>query len=97
MGHQSYNAPEGIVTIDADTYHAWRPVYIGKIRPDGQFDIEWSSAKPVRPLPFPESRTRGEWEAFVDSLFQGWGRRWANPAKGSAIAAGLHATAAIIE
>lgn len=80
IGHQSYNAPEGIVTIDAETHHAWRPVHIGKIRPDGQFDIEWSSAKPVRPLPFPESRTRHQWETFVDTLFQGWGRRWANPA-----------------
>jgi urea transport system substrate-binding protein len=88
IGHQSYNAAEGIVTIDAETHHAWRPVYIGKLRPDGQYDIKWSSVKPVRPLPFPHSRTRGQWEAFVETLFQRWGRRWANPASGRALAAG---------
>jgi urea transport system substrate-binding protein len=40
---QSMSAPEGIISIDAATLHTWRPVYIGRIRGDGQFDIVWDS------------------------------------------------------
>ena len=29
MRHQSLNAPEGIVTVDDETQHTWRPVYVG--------------------------------------------------------------------
>jgi urea transport system substrate-binding protein len=86
MSHQSYNGPEGIVTIDPDTRHAWRPVYIGKIRADGQFEITWSSAKPIRPVPYPNSRSHEQWQAFVDRLFQSWGGRWSNPASPRALA-----------
>ena len=45
MRRQSLNAPEGIVTVDEETQHTWRPVFVGRIRSDGQFDIVWSSEK----------------------------------------------------
>jgi urea transport system substrate-binding protein len=76
--HQSLNAPEGIVSVDDETQHTWRPVYIGQIRVDGQFDLVWSSEKPVRPIPYPNSRSHAEWEAFLDGLYKRWGG-WANP------------------
>lgn len=75
---QSLNAPEGIVSVDDETQHTWRPVYVGRIRADGQFDLVWSSGKSMRPVPFPPSRTRSEWELFLDSLYRRWGG-WANP------------------
>jgi urea transport system substrate-binding protein len=75
---QSLNAPEGIVSVDDETHHAWRPVYVGRIRADGQFDLVWSSGKPVRPVPYPPSRTRPEWELFLESLYRSWGG-WSNP------------------
>jgi urea transport system substrate-binding protein len=75
---QSLNAPEGIVSIDYETQHTWRPVYIGQIRADGQFDLVWSSDKPVRPMPYPTSRSRAEWDKFLDALYRSWGG-WANP------------------
>ena len=78
---QSLNAPEGIVSVDEETQHTWRPVSIGRIRGDGQFDLVWSSEKPIRPIPYPPSRTHSEWESFLDSLYRGWGG-WANPGKG---------------
>ena len=53
MRRQSLNAPEGIVTVDDETHHTWRPVYVGRIRSDGQFDLVWSSEKPIRPIPYP--------------------------------------------
>ena len=75
---QSLNAPEGIVSVDDETQHTWRPVYVGQIRADGQFDLVWSSEKPVRPIPYPNSRSHAEWDAFLDGLYQSWGG-WANP------------------
>jgi urea transport system substrate-binding protein len=78
--HQSLGAPEGIVSIDPETQHAWRPASIGRIRDDGQFDLVWSTRTPVRPNPYPGSRTRAEWDQFVEGLFDRWGGNWANPA-----------------
>jgi urea transport system substrate-binding protein len=79
--HQSLIATRGIVSIDPETQHTWQPVYIGRIRPDGQFDIVWSSDKAVRPIPYPKTRTRQEWNALLDDLFRRWGGNWANPAR----------------
>ena len=50
--HQSLNAPEGIIAVDPETQHTWRPVFIGRIRSDGQVDVVWSSRTAVRPVPF---------------------------------------------
>ena len=86
LRHQSLAAPEGIIAVDPETQHTWRPVFIGRIRPDGQFDVVWSSRAAVRPVPFPISRSRLDWERFVSGLYESWGGRWANP--GAAAPAG---------
>jgi len=72
---QSLEAPEGVVSVDSETLHTWRPFYVGKIRGDGQFSVVWSLEKPVRPVPFPVLRTRLEWEQFVEKLYTSWGTR----------------------
>ena len=77
--YQSLDAPEGIIAIDPETQHTWRPVFIGRIRGDGQFDIVWSSRTAVRPVPFPISRSRTDWETLVTTLQQAWGGAWINP------------------
>jgi len=76
---QSMAAPEGVMLIDPETQHTWRPVRVGRIRADGQFDIVWDSRRPVRPQPFPLSRTPAEWQRFLDTLQEGWGGHWAAP------------------
>jgi urea transport system substrate-binding protein len=76
--HQSLNAPEGIVSVDDETQHTWRPVYVGRIRADGQFDLVWSSEKAVRPIPYPSSRSHADWDEFLSGLYRAWGG-WANP------------------
>jgi len=83
LRHQSLAAPEGIIAVDPGTQHTWRPVFIGRIRGDGQFDVVWSSRTAVRPVPFPLSRSRSEWERFVADLYRNWGGRWANPGGGA--------------
>jgi len=84
LRHQSLNAAEGIIAVDAETQHTWLPVSIGRIRQDGQFDIVWSSNTAVRPVPFPISRSREEWEKFVENLHQQWGGKWAAPSNSRA-------------
>jgi len=82
LRYQSLDAPEGIIAVDPDTQHTWRPVFIGRVRPDRQFDIVWSSRTSVRPVPFPISRSRSTWIRFVDDLRRSWGGRWSNAAAG---------------
>ncbi len=80
---QSMLAPEGVVSIDRQTNHAWLPVRIGRIQADGQFEIVWDSQRAVRPVPFPLTRSRADWEQFVRDLYQSWGRRWSRPVSAS--------------
>lgn len=77
--NQSLDAPEGVVFIDPETQHTWKTVRIGRIRDDGQFDVVWSSDKPVRPIPYPGYRTRSDWDAFLEGLQAGWDGDWAAP------------------
>jgi urea transport system substrate-binding protein len=79
LADQSFPAPEGVVYVDAVTRHTWKTVRIGRIRPDGQFDVVWSSRRPVRPTPFPVYRSHAEWEIFLAALAGRWGGHWANP------------------
>jgi urea transport system substrate-binding protein len=78
---QSFLAPEGLVYVDRSTHHTWKTVRIGKIRADGQFDILWSSDKPIRPVPYPLYRFKSEWDHYLLGLYQGWGGQWTNPGR----------------
>jgi urea transport system substrate-binding protein len=78
---QSMNAPGGVVYIDPETRHTWKTVRIGQIRPDGQFDIVWTSGSPIRPAPYPIFRTRAKWNIFLQDFYQAWGGQWANPGR----------------
>ena len=79
---QSYHAPSGVVYSDPRNRHTWKTVRIGRIRADGQFQVVWDSGAPIRPEPFPAYRSRAQWRLFLDTLYQGWGGRWANPEPG---------------
>src|SRR5207244_3991995 len=35
-------SPVGKYKVDEKNHHTWKPVYIGKIREDGQFDVVWN-------------------------------------------------------
>jgi urea transport system substrate-binding protein len=65
---QSLNAPEGIISVDSETRHGWRPFYLGKVRPDGHFEIVWSLPRAIRPDPYPPSRSREDWDALVNGM-----------------------------
>ncbi|PTR16046.1 urea transport system substrate-binding protein [Nitrosospira sp. Nsp2] len=65
---QSLPAPEGVVSLDPVTRHAWKVARVGRARPDGQFDIVWESGRPLEPSPFPSYRSREEWDSLLKSL-----------------------------
>jgi urea transport system substrate-binding protein len=68
IARQSLNAPEGIISIDADNRQGWRPFFLGRVQPDGQFEIVWSLTKPIRPVSYPATRSREEWDTLVQEL-----------------------------
>ncbi len=45
-------SPVGKYKVDPKNHHTWKPVYIGKIRADGQFDVVWRSKGWVAPEPW---------------------------------------------
>jgi len=68
LRHQSFNAPEGVVHIDPDNQHTWKTIRIGKVREDSQFEVIYSSEKPIRPEPYPDTRSTRDWNLYVDTL-----------------------------
>src|SRR5262249_24178844 len=45
-------SPVGPYKVDEQNHHTWKPVYIGKIRPDGQFEFVYKTNGWVRPEPW---------------------------------------------
>jgi len=78
---QTFDAPQGLVSVDPQNGHLWKTVRVARIREDGQFDIVWDSKKPVQPVPYPPTRSKSEWNEFLQILYEGWGQTWANPGK----------------
>ena len=49
VGGQTFKGPSGFtITMDAKNHHLHKPVLIGEIRDDGQFDVVWETPGPVR-------------------------------------------------
>src|SRR5262249_2009328 len=78
---QRFQAPEGEVRVDPDTQHLWKTARVARITSKGTAQIVWPSVEPVRPVPFPTSRSRQQWESFVTDLRQRWGGQWASPSR----------------
>lgn len=68
MLQQSLAAPSGIAAVDRSTRHLWKPVRIGKAHADGQFELVWHSGDALRPDPFPDYRSRFEWQRQLTEL-----------------------------
>jgi len=76
LPNQSFEAPGGLVRIDAENQHTWKTMRLGRIVEGGQFEIVWSSEKPIRPDPYPASRSPAAWEDFLNKLYMTWGGNW---------------------
>ena len=76
---QRFQAPEGEVRLDPETQHLWKTPRVARITSKGTAEIVWSSSEPVRPDPFPASRTREQWQGYLVDLHQKWGEQWSAP------------------
>ncbi|GAB2850686.1 urea ABC transporter substrate-binding protein [Pseudoduganella ginsengisoli] len=53
MGGQSFQSPSGFtLTMDATNHHLHKPVMIGEIKGDGQFNVVWKTKQPLRAQPW---------------------------------------------
>jgi urea transport system substrate-binding protein len=77
---QTFDGPGGRVRIDPDNQHTWKTIRLGKIVDGGQFEVVWSSERPIRPEPFPPSRSPSEWKDFIEALHRNWNDRWTEAA-----------------
>ncbi len=53
MAGQTFKAPGGFTsTMDLKNHHLHKPVFIGEIKADGQFNVVWKTSGPVRANPW---------------------------------------------
>ncbi len=50
---QNFAAPSGYtLKMDETNHHLWKPVFIGEIKADGQFNVVWKTKGPIRAQPW---------------------------------------------
>jgi urea transport system substrate-binding protein len=81
FGGLTFDGPGGLWTIDPDTHHAYKTPRVGQIKADGHFEVVWNDVGPVKPQPYPASRTPEQWEQFLANLYRGWGNHWSAPSR----------------
>lgn len=53
MGGQTVKAPSGYtLKMDETNHHLWKPVMIGEVQANGQFDVVWKTPKTIRAKPW---------------------------------------------
>jgi len=53
MSGQTFNAPSGfVIKMDEKNHHLHKPVFIGEIKSDGQFNVVWKTKGPIRAEPW---------------------------------------------
>ncbi|MCU7371943.1 urea ABC transporter substrate-binding protein [Paucibacter sp. O1-1] len=53
MAGQTFKAPGGFTsTMDAKNHHLHKPVFIGEVKADGQFNVVWKTPGPVKAQPW---------------------------------------------
>ena len=58
MAGQTFKAPSGFtVKMDEKNHHLHKPVFIGEVKADGQFNVVWKTKGPVRAQP---------WSPFIE-------------------------------
>jgi urea transport system substrate-binding protein len=78
---QKFDAPVAEIRIDPSNNHTWKPFRVGRIVAGNKFEVVEDGRELIEPVPFPDLRTRTEWEAMLEEMYQRWNGNWANPAK----------------
>ncbi|OUR95474.1 hypothetical protein A9Q84_16710 [Halobacteriovorax marinus] len=75
--NETFMGPSGPVKMNVENNHIYKRVYIGKINSLKQFDIIWKSKKMIKPLSFPLSKKKREWEKVLTTYYKLWNYNWA--------------------
>ena len=91
LPHAVMAIPEGMIQVDAENLHTWKPIRIGKINNSGQVDIIWQSENAIRPEPYPSEwlafafsqkiihKAKVDWDTIVKNFYTSWGNKWTAP------------------
>ena len=53
MAGQTFNAPDGfLIKMDEKNHHLHKPVFIGEVKADGQFNVVWKTKGPIKAQPW---------------------------------------------
>jgi len=53
MAGQKFKAPDGFtIEMDEKNHHLHKPVFIGEVKPDGQFNVVWKTKGPIKAQPW---------------------------------------------
>nr|WP_315592137.1 urea ABC transporter substrate-binding protein [uncultured Cupriavidus sp.] len=52
MYGQTFKSPDGFTLTMGDNHHLYKPVMIGEVKGDGQFNVVWKTPKPIRAQPW---------------------------------------------
>lgn len=81
LKNQTFDAPEGIVRIDPDTQHMEKFVRIGQVTAQSHFAVIYCSEQAIPPIPYPGTRSKADWDAFLNDIHLRWGGHWVNQAR----------------
>lgn len=70
----------GPLKIDPLTLHAWQTGRVGVVAANDEgklaFHVVHQTSGPVEPQLYPPWQTQKQWNAFLDTLYQSWGKNW---------------------
>jgi urea transport system substrate-binding protein len=53
MAGQKFKAPDGFeIEMDPKNHHLHKPVFIGEVKADGQFNVVWKTKGPIKAQPW---------------------------------------------
>ena len=87
MGGQSFKAPSGFtIKMDEKNHHLHKPVFIGEVKADGQFNVVWKTKGPVRaaavePVHPGQRQEEGRSRSLRTTLRFASGRRYHSPVR----------------
>ena len=79
LGDVTVSTPLGPLRVTPANGHAVKTIAIGQIGREGKVQVVWSAPKPVEATPYPETRSREEWDKLLAKLQHDWGGKWEAP------------------
>jgi len=80
LPNSTFQGPQGGVLTDAEVLQLlWLPSRVARFNHLGKAEIISPPGSPIRPVPFPDSRTPEQWDRFLHELQDNWQGQWRAP------------------